>query len=77
MALPVAETDLGAADGVLPPELVAAHDIRVCLGPAPGLVLAAPAPTPLLAQRVANLFVRRAVAWRVLVAPGKARRVER
>jgi hypothetical protein len=66
--LAVAETDVASADGVLPPELVATHNIRICLGPAPGLLLAAPAPTPALAQRVASLFVTSAVAWRVLVS---------
>ncbi len=65
--LAIAETDVAAADGVLPPELVAAHYIRICLGPAPGLLLAAPAPTPALAHRVASLFVTSPVAWRVLV----------
>jgi adsorption protein B len=66
--LAIADSDVAPADGVLPPELVAQHNIRICLGPAPGVLLAAPAPTPALAQRVASLFVTSAVAWRVLVA---------
>jgi hypothetical protein len=37
-----------------------------------GVVLAAPQPTPQLAARVAQLFIDRAVAWRVLVPPGTA-----
>ena len=54
------------AGGELPPELVARHEIRVIESDARGLVLAAPRPTPLLANQVAELFIERAVAWRVL-----------
>jgi adsorption protein B len=62
------------AHGILPPELVTAHDVRVCEANSHGLVLAAPAPTPLLAHRVAELFVERAVAWRVLGPVEQAQR---
>jgi len=55
-----------APPGELPPELVLRHQIRVCESDGRGLVLAAPRPTPLLANQVAELFIDRAVAWRVL-----------
>jgi len=54
--------------GQLPPELVSRHQIRVIDSDARGMVLAAPRPTPLLANQVAELFVDRAIAWRVLAA---------
>jgi bacteriophage N4 adsorption protein B len=54
--------------GFVPPELVARHDIRLCADGG-GLVLAASRPAPLLAHQVAELYIVRAVAWRVLAAP--------
>ncbi|HEY5952072.1 MAG TPA: glycosyl transferase family protein [Kofleriaceae bacterium] len=64
-----AETTNGyqLADGLLPPELVGAHGIRVCELDATGIVLAAAAPSARLAHRVAELFVDRPIAWRVLL----------
>lgn len=74
LGLPVATLDdcrCSAAD-VLPPELVCAHHIHVQDADARGLVLAAPRPTPRLAHQVAELFVERAIAWRVLARPEHA-----
>jgi adsorption protein B len=67
LGLPIEDAgDLPRATDLLPPELVAEHDIRVCAATAGGLVLAAPAPSPRLAHQIAELFIARAVAWRVL-----------
>jgi adsorption protein B len=71
LGLPVAALDgcPDAAPDVLPPELVAAHHIRVHDADARGLILAAPRPSPRLAHQVAELFIERAIAWRVLARP--------
>jgi adsorption protein B len=61
-----------SAAGVLPPELVVAHHIHLYDADARGLVLAAPRPTPRLAHQVAELFIERAIAWRVLARPEHA-----
>jgi len=74
LGLPVASLDdcrCSAAD-VLPPELVAAHHIHVYDADARGLVLAAPRPSPRLAHQVAELFIERPIAWRVLARPEHA-----
>ncbi|HSD86724.1 MAG TPA: hypothetical protein VLB44_04390, partial [Kofleriaceae bacterium] len=67
------ETSRGRDPGaLLPPELIDELGIRVMDVDPRGVILAAPQPTPQLAMRVAQLFIERAVAWRVLVAPGMA-----
>jgi len=74
LGLPVATLDdcrCSAAE-MLPPELVAAHHIHVYDADARGLVLAAPRPSPRLAHQVAELFIERAIAWRVLAKPEHA-----
>lgn len=68
----VAESTTTAPAALLPPELVAEHGIRVVAIQERGLVLAAPHLTPQLAQQVAELFVRSAVAWRVLSSSADA-----
>lgn len=68
LSLPIeTASHLPRADALLPPELVAEHDIRLCEESQHGIVLAAPSPTPRLARTVAELFVERPVAWRVLI----------
>lgn len=70
----VAESDTQEAGGLLPPELVEEHGIRLLSLDERGPVFASPHPTPQLAQQVADLFVRNAVAWRILIPANDTRR---
>jgi bacteriophage N4 adsorption protein B len=67
----VAAHDTRDPGGLLPPELVAQHGLRFVSSDSTGAVIAAPRPTPQLAQQIADLFVRYAIAWRVLATSSK------
>jgi bacteriophage N4 adsorption protein B len=68
----VAMSDTRDPGTLLPPELVAKHGLRLVCSSDKAAILAALRPTPLLALQIRDLFIRHAIAWRVL-APSNER----
>ena len=60
-----------SAAGLLPPSVALAHDVTIVGRDADSVSLAAPRPTPALAQRVASLLSPLKVAWSVCRSDGE------